>query len=45
MTKEKQIRDWIRMFKSQTDPDEIAKHKRIAEREKRMAEKKSDTGL
>ena len=45
MTKEESAQDWLRMFKSLTDPEQRAKAKRIAEREKRKEDKKEDSGI
>jgi uncharacterized protein YmfQ (DUF2313 family) len=45
MTKKESIEDWQRMYKSLTDPEEIARSKRLAERQKRKEEKIKDYGL
>lgn len=44
-TKQWGIDDWLRMYKSLTDPDEKLKAKLLFERQKRMDDKRSDTGL
>jgi hypothetical protein len=37
--------DWLRMFKTLSDPEEREKAKRKHDREKRREEKVADTGL
>lgn len=45
MTEQESIADWMRMYKSLTDPDVKEKAKREAERKERAENKKKDTGL
>ncbi len=44
MDKAESIADWQRMYNGLTDPDEVEKNKQKAERQKRIEEKKADTG-
>jgi hypothetical protein len=45
MKKKTRIKEFEKMHKALTDKDEIEKNKRKKERELRIADKKSDTGL
>lgn len=45
MNKERDLKHWKEMFDSLTDPEEQAKARRKTEKEKRINEKKLDTGL
>lgn len=44
MRKEHSIKDWERMHKELTDPEKLEEARQKAEREKRIEERKSDTG-
>lgn len=44
-TKQWDVQDWERIYKSSTDPDTIADNKRRNDAERRKVEKKKDTGL
>jgi len=45
MKKEARIKDWERIFKLVTDPEEMAKVRRDEERRQRIEMRKKDTGL
>lgn len=45
MTEEESKADWLRMYKSVTDPEMKEQARRKAELEKRKEDKKKDTGL
>lgn len=40
-----EIDDWKRIFRSQTDPDEIAMSTREVKKNQRREQKRNDTGL
>jgi hypothetical protein len=44
-TKKWDTDDWLRMYKSLTDPEEIAKNKRKTEIQQMKDNKRKDTGL
>lgn len=44
MTSEESAKDFKDMYVSLTDPDEIEKNRRTAERQKRKEERMADTG-
>lgn len=45
MTPEKDRKDWLRIWKKLTDPEEKRKQKLLEQRKKRREEKMKDTGL